>query len=70
MSNPSWNCPKCGNSGYQTDQIAATGGGITKFLDVQNKKFNTISCTNCGYTEFYRAETSGIENPFDLFLGR
>ncbi len=66
----SWTCSKCGNIGYQTDQMAATGGGLSKFFDVQNKKFNTISCTKCGFTEFYRAETRGIENLFDLFLGR
>lgn len=65
-----WVCPKCSNTGYQTDQFAATGGGIGKFLDVQSKKFNTISCTRCGYTEIYRAETSGIENLFDLFMSR
>ena len=25
-----------------------------KFFDVQNKKFVTISCCQCGYTELYR----------------
>lgn len=63
-----WICPKCGSSSYATDQIAATGGGFSKFFDVQNKRFNTISCNQCGYTEFYRATTSGLENLFDLFM--
>jgi uncharacterized protein len=62
-----WSCPKCGNTAYETDQFAATGGGITKFLDIQNKKFSTVSCTRCRYTELYKASTSALGNLFDLF---
>lgn len=63
-----WECPKCHNTGYEVDQFAATGGGLSKLFDVQNKRFNTISCTQCGYTEIYRAGTSGLENIIDLFM--
>ncbi|MCF7943641.1 MAG: zinc ribbon domain-containing protein [Spirochaetia bacterium] len=63
-----WTCPKCGNNGYETDRFAATGGGLSKLFDVQNKRFNTISCTNCGYTEIYKTTTSGVENILDLFM--
>ena len=63
-----WVCPKCQNDGYDVDQFAATGGGLSKLFDVQNKRFNTISCTRCGYTEIYRAGTSGFENILDLFM--
>lgn len=42
-------CPKCGNTAYETDQFQATGGNFAKIFDVQNKKFITITCTNCGY---------------------
>ncbi|MCI8540418.1 MAG: DNA-binding protein [Erysipelotrichaceae bacterium] len=50
-------CPKCGNRKYETDQFQATGGNFAKIFDVQNKKFVTVSCTQCGYTELYRRET-------------
>ena len=46
-------CPKCGNHHYVSDQFQATGGNFAKIFDVQNKKFITVSCTNCGYTELY-----------------
>jgi len=59
-------CPKCGNHHYESDQFQATGGNFAKIFDVQNKKFITISCTNCGYTELYRAETSAGWNIFDF----
>ncbi|MFC1898515.1 zinc ribbon domain-containing protein [Candidatus Cloacimonadota bacterium] len=66
MEESKWKCPKCGNAAYETDQFAATGGGITKFLDVQNKKFTTVTCTQCKYTELYKATTSMLGNIFDF----
>jgi predicted nucleic-acid-binding Zn-ribbon protein len=62
-----WQCPKCGNATYETDQFAATGGGLTKILDIQSKKFSTVSCLRCHYTELYKASTSALGNLFDLF---
>lgn len=46
-------CPKCNNTGAETDSFAATGTGFARFFDVQNKRFITVSCSNCGYTEVY-----------------
>ncbi len=66
MNNTRWQCPKCQNTGYETDKFAATGGGFSKIFDVQNKKFNTVSCTNCGYTEIYKSSTSTLGNIFDF----
>ncbi|MBZ4683063.1 MAG: uncharacterized protein PWP46_176 [Fusobacteriaceae bacterium] len=62
-----YKCPKCGNTGYETDTVAMTGGGLSKIFDVQNKKFTTVTCTRCKYTEFFKAETSMLENIFDFF---
>ena len=67
--NNEWVCPKCKNKEYETDQFAATGGGLSKMLDVQNKKFSTVTCTKCKYTEMYKAETSALGNIFDFFTG-
>ena len=47
----SWKCSKCGYEEYEKDQFQATGGNFAKIFDVQNKKFITISCKKCGYTE-------------------
>ena len=40
-------CPKCGCHDYVSDQFQATGGNFAKLFDVQNKKFITISCSQC-----------------------
>ncbi len=44
------------------------GGGLTKCFTIQNKKFTTISCTKCTYTEIYKTDTSALSNVLD-FLG-
>ena len=62
-------CPKCGCHEFISDQFQATGGNFAKLFDVQNKKFITISCKYCGYTELYRAETGMGMNSLDFFLG-
>lgn len=67
MQHENWECPKCHNNEFEADQFAATGGGFAKIFDVQNKKFATVSCTRCGYTEIYKAETSALGNIFDFF---
>ena len=69
MQKREYECPKCGCKRFVQDQFQATGGTMAKLFDVQNKKFITISCAECGYTELYRAETSTGENILDLLLG-
>ena len=54
MEGKQYVCPKCGCQSYESDQFQATGGNFAKILDIQNKKFTTISCTNCSYTELYK----------------
>jgi hypothetical protein len=60
-------CPKCGHTETELDDIATSGTGLSKMFDVQNRTFTVVTCTNCGYSELYRAESGG--NLVDLFLG-
>ena len=62
-------CAKCGGHDYETDEFRATGGNLAKIFDVQNKKFMTVSCQDCGYTELYKGDTSTLGNVLDLFTG-
>ncbi|MFW5980137.1 MAG: zinc ribbon domain-containing protein [Bacillota bacterium] len=61
-----YECVKCGSTEYEKGQISTTGGFFSKIFDVQNKKFITIVCKNCGYTEFYAKNTSMAGNIFDF----
>ena len=68
MEHAKWKCPKCQNRTFETDSISTTGSGFTRFLDIQNRKFATISCERCGYTEMYKMKKAGnLSNLFDLF---
>ncbi len=67
MQDPRYTCPKCSGSEYQTGEFRATGGFLSKVFDVQSKKFTTVTCTKCRYTEIYAAESSMLGNIFDFF---
>lgn len=60
-------CPKCGCTRYESDQFQATGG-FAKVFEVQNKRFVTITCEDCGYTELYKSDTSLGMNILDLLM--
>lgn len=62
-------CPKCGCEQYEADQFQATGGNFAKLFDVQNKRFTTVSCCNCGYTELYRQTGNTGMDVLDFLMG-
>jgi len=62
-------CPKCGATDADIGSVSMTGGGLSKMFDIQTNKFQAVSCANCGYTEFYRADRSGGSDIVDVFLG-
>jgi predicted nucleic-acid-binding Zn-ribbon protein len=66
MAQQEWNCPKCGNPTYETDEIRTTGGILSKLFDVQNKKFMAVSCEKCRFTEFYKVDSGMLGNIFDF----
>ncbi|MDD6794508.1 MAG: zinc ribbon domain-containing protein [Clostridiaceae bacterium] len=66
MDKKQYICPKCGCMHYESDQLQAAGGNFAKLFDVQNKKFITISCSDCGYTELYKANTTKGMNILDF----
>ena len=61
-------CAKCGSSHYELGEIRTTGKW-SRFFDVQNKKFTTVSCGQCGFTEIYRGDSSTLGNVFDFLSG-
>jgi predicted nucleic-acid-binding Zn-ribbon protein len=67
MQHRNYECPKCHNRTYQVDQMQATGGLFTKLFNIQNKRFTTVTCERCSYTEFFKGKTSSISNIFDFF---
>lgn len=69
MEKKQYVCVKCGSTEFESDQFQATGGNFAKIFDVQNKKFITISCKRCGYTELYKKNTDHAWNILDFLMG-
>ena len=70
MTQKQFVCQKCGCMQYESDQFQATGGNFAKLFDIQNKKFITVSCTQCGYTELYKAQGKDGSDILDFLFGR
>jgi len=67
MSPIQYRCPKCENMAFETGEFRATGGFLTKIFDIQTKKFTTVTCTRCRFTEIYQADSSRLGHIFDFF---
>ncbi len=67
MAATNFKCAKCSNTEYESSEFRATGGFLSKLFDVQSRKFTTVTCTRCRYTEMYKADSSALGNIFDLF---
>ncbi|MBG0766298.1 MAG: DNA-binding protein [Spirochaetaceae bacterium] len=44
------------------------GGNFAKIFDAQSKRFITIPCTRCGYTELFKQKGQKEWDIFDFFL--
>ena len=67
MTGLNFACSKCGDRDYEIDRFRATGSFLAKIFDVQSRKFTTVTCRRCRYTEIYKADSSMLGNIFDLF---
>jgi predicted nucleic-acid-binding Zn-ribbon protein len=61
-----YSCPKCGGTACDVSEMRATGGFLTKVFDIQSKRFTTVTCARCRYTELYQADSSMLGNIFDF----
>lgn len=66
-SDGSYRCPKCEHGGYEVGELRASGGFLAKFFDVQRRKFTTVTCEACRYTELYEGDSSLLGDVLDFF---
>jgi len=67
MNQANYKCPKCGCTNYESSEIRTTGSFAMKLFNIQNKKFTTITCKQCKYTELYAASSNQLGNILDFF---
>jgi predicted nucleic-acid-binding Zn-ribbon protein len=59
QENVRYQCPKCGSSKFRTGNFKAYEEDASSVFDVgSTKKFYTVSCARCGYTELYKARSN------------
>ena len=70
MEQRSWQCPKCERHDYEVGQFAATSGKVlSRMFNFQNRKFTTITCNNCQFTEIYKTTPGKLATVFDFLSG-
>jgi len=62
-------CPKCGSKFCETSEIRTTGSFITKIFNIQNRRFTSVTCSDCKYTEFYNISSKRIGDVLDFLIG-
>jgi len=67
MQGLNYTCPKYQNTQYEVDSFYAAKGFFEYF---NPKHFTTITCSNCHYTEIYKASPDMLKSIFDSIFGR
>ncbi len=67
MEHINWSCIRCKQRNFEEGEMRVSGGFWSRIFDVQNKKYVSISCKHCGFTEFYKRTSSTMGNVFDFF---
>ncbi|MFD2611070.1 zinc ribbon domain-containing protein [Paenibacillus gansuensis] len=68
-------CAKCGYTECRTKEVAMSGTGLSKLLDVEYNHYLFVSCEQCGFVEVYnpdvlRGHTSGqLSTVLDILFG-
>jgi len=61
-----YSCPKCGNQIADIGEIRTTSSFLTKIFDIQNRRFTSVTCTKCRYTDFYNIPPKRIGEFLDF----
>ncbi|MDP6821811.1 MAG: zinc ribbon domain-containing protein [Dehalococcoidia bacterium] len=68
MATREYSCDKCGAKNYQAGELRTTGSGLSRYLNLQNQKYATVACIECGFTELYRLDGgSRAASVLDIF---
>jgi uncharacterized protein len=63
-----YECKKCKNKQYKNGEVREVSGFVSKILKLQNRFFQTTTCTLCGFTEHFERETNQFGDLLDFVL--
>lgn len=61
-------CAHCGNKGARIQELAMSGTGLSRLLEIQPYRYTFVSCTNCGYTEVFDLDILEGRDDLGAFL--
>ncbi|NMO97696.1 zinc ribbon domain-containing protein [Paenibacillus lemnae] len=68
-------CSKCGQRECDVNEVAMTGTGLSKILDIQYNHYLFVTCEFCGYVEVYnpdvllRKKSGSVSTVLDILFG-
>nr|WP_072329795.1 MULTISPECIES: zinc ribbon domain-containing protein [unclassified Paenibacillus] len=66
MIENSFRCAKCRSEACIVKEVAMTGTGLSKLLDIQHHHYLFVSCAHCGSVEIYDPEVLRGQKPGEL----
>jgi len=61
-------CPKCGNHEFELGSVFMPGSLMAKIFNFEHRRFTSITCTKCKYTELYNLPKESIQYTLDLIV--
>lgn len=61
-------CAHCHQKGGKAQELAMSGTGLSRLLEVQPYRYTFVSCNNCGYTEIYNLNILQGRDDLSTFL--
>jgi predicted nucleic-acid-binding Zn-ribbon protein len=61
-------CSKCHQTGAHVEELAMSGTGLSRLLEVQPYRYAFVSCKNCGFTEVFSKDILAGKDDLGTFL--
>jgi predicted nucleic-acid-binding Zn-ribbon protein len=64
-----YRCDRCGCTTYSRGEARVATSFLGRLFNVESGRFVTASCNRCGYTDFYKRDSSMAGNILDFLQG-
>lgn len=65
-----YSCPKCDNHEFEIGEVFMAGSVIAKIMNMEFRRFTSVTCTKCTFTELFKTPKKDIQNVLDFVIGR
>lgn len=61
-----YTCPKCGSREYSVSEIRVAGSFFSHISNFGPRRFTTVTCSRCYYTDMYKLPQKRISEAFSF----